>query len=338
LNQVNRAVARALLAVALPLLAPALAVLADEDPAATLAPPAAPTPGAPGDRRLLNGHAFPPSQVAPPIAVSSFGLESEFSAGNATGPTFDIHGNPVGENRTYGWVGMGQAVRFQSIFHEQLALRGALTTAVASGSDGMSVLVVGSSVQVGVSLGAEWSVAIGEALRLGASLDVSSDPQLNLLVAAAVIHALKNGAIDSATALGIGRTYSVLPALSAAWAPSPAWGFAARLAWLGASADAGTYGKITRQGVELGLAADLDLDKALKVPIDLGLAYTETIPIDGTPAGIRNLSIGVMYMGLKDTALGLALGERILNIRPQYDIPLKSTSFYLEILLRVYWP
>jgi hypothetical protein len=323
--------------VALPLLAPALAVLAAEDPSAATPPPAA-TPGTPGDRRLLNGHAFPPSSVAPPIAVSSFGLESDFASGSATGPTFDIHGNPVGGNRTYSWVGMGQAVRFQSVFLEQLALRGALTTAVASGSDGWSVLVVGTSVQVGVSLGAEWSVAIGEALRLGASLDVSSDPQLNLLVAAAVIHGVKTGAIDAATALGVGRTYSVLPALSAAWAPSPAWGFAARLAWLGASADAGSYGKITRQGVAIGLAADLDLSRAWGAPVDLGLAYTETIPLDGTPAGIRDLSLGVMYTGLKDTSLGVVLGERVLNIRPQYDVPLKSSSLYLEILLRVYWP
>jgi hypothetical protein len=276
--------------------------------------------------------------VEPPIAVSSFGLESDFASGSATGPTFDIHGNPVGGNRTYGWVGMGQAVRFQSVFLEQLALRGALTTAVASGSDAWSVLVVGTSVQVGVSLGAEWSMALGKELRLGASLDLSSDPQLNLLVAAAVIYGVKNGAIDPPSALGIGRTYSAVPALSAAWAPSPAWGFAARLAWLGASADAGSYGKITRQGVTIGLAADLDLSKAWSAPLDLGLAYTETIPLNGTPAGIRDLSFGVMYTGLKDTSLGVALGDRILNIRPQYDIPLKSSSFYLDILLRVYWP
>jgi hypothetical protein len=179
---------------------------------------------------------------------------------------------------------------------------------------------------------------IGNELRLGASLDLSSDPQLNLLVAAAVIHAMKNGAIDSAQALGIGRTWTATPALSAAWAPSSAWGFAARLAWLGASADAGTYGKATRQGVAVGLAADLDLAKAWKAPVDVGLAYTETIPINGTPAGIRNLSLGVTYTGLKDTDLGLVLGDRMLNIRPQYDIPLKSRSFYLDILLRVYWP
>jgi hypothetical protein len=337
MNRFNRAAARALLTVALPLLAPALAVLAAEDPSAATPPPAA-APEPPRDRRLLNGHAYPPSQVAPPIAVSSFGLESDFATGSATGPTYDIHGNPVGGNRTYAWVGMGQAVRFQSVFLEQLALRGALTTAVASGSDGWSVLVVGTSVQVGVSIGAEWSLAIGKELRVGASLDLTSDPQLNLLVAAAVISALKNGAIDSPSALGIGRTYSALPALSAAWAPSPAWGFAARLAWLGARADAGSYGTITRQGVTLGLAADLDLATAWKVPIDVGLAYTETIPVDGTPAGIRDVSLGVMYTGLKATSLGVVLGDRILNIRPQYDIPLKSRSFYLDVLLRVYWP
>jgi hypothetical protein len=123
-----------------------------------------------------------------------------------------------------------------------------------------------------------------------------------------------------------------------AWAPTPAFGLAARVGYLVSSVDAGSYGNFTRQGVALGLAADLDLDEVWKVPLGVGLTWAETIPTDGTQAGIRNLGLAVMYTGKQDVVVGATLGERILNIRPQYDVPLKSSSGYLDVVLRMYWP
>jgi hypothetical protein len=233
---------------------------------------------------------------------------------------------------------MGESIRFQIVFLDQLVLRGAITTSVASGSDSRSALVVGTSVQAGVALGAEWSLPIGDRVRFGAGLDVDGTPQLNLLVAAAVIHALKAGQLDPAGLLEVGNTFTVLPSLSVAWVPAPAFGLAARVAYLGSSVDAGTYGTTTRQGLGLGLTADADLEKVWRVPLGLGFTYTETIPVDGTPAGIRNLSLSLMYTGKKDLVVGALVGERILNIRPQYDVPLKSSSVYLNVVLRTYWP
>jgi len=119
-----------------------------EDPPAPAA--AAPVPAAPAaatpsepprDRRLLNGHAFLPSSVEAPIAVSSFGLEVGFTAASATGPTYRLNGDPTGETRTYSWGGMGQAIRFQTAFLDQLVIRGAITTSLASGLDGWWALV-----------------------------------------------------------------------------------------------------------------------------------------------------------------------------------------------------
>jgi len=308
------------------------------DPAPSAPPAAAPTPEPPRDRRLLNGHAFLPSAVAAPIAVSSFGLEVGFSVSNATGPTYRLDGDPTGETRTYAWGGMGQAIRFQTVFFDQLALRGAITTSLASGIDSWSALVVGTSVQGGIGLGAEWSMPVGQSVRLGVSLDLDSAPQLNLLVAAAIFHALKTGGADPAGALEIGNVLTGLPALSMAWAPTPAFGLAARVGYMVSSVDAGTYGTFSRQGVALGLAGDFDLEKVWKVPVGVGLTWAETIPTDGTPAGIRNVGLGVMFTGKKDVVVGAVLGERILNIRPQYDVPLKSSSGYLDVVLKMYWP
>ena len=316
-------------------------------PATTAAPAASPTPpatapaaeaAAPRNRRLLNGHDFLPSAVPAPIAVSTFSLEVGFSAATATGPTYRLDGDPTGETRTYSWGGMGQAIRFQTVFLDHLAIRGGLTTSLASGIDGWSALVVGTSVQAGVGLGAEWSMAVGDTVRLGASLDLDSAPQLNLLVAAAIFNAIKTGGADPAGALEIGNVLSALPALSVAWAPTAALGLAARAGYGWSSVDAGTYGTFSRQGLALGLAADLDLDKVWKVPLGVGLTWAETVPTDGTPAGIRNLGLAVMYTGKKDVVVGATLGERILNIRPQYDVPLKSSSQYLDVILRIYWP
>ena len=317
---------------------------AEDPPAPPAAPAASTSPAATAaaeparDRRLLNGHAFLPSVVAPPIAVSSFGLEVDFASGSATGPTYDIHGDPTGENRTYSWLGVGQAIRFQTVFLDQLAIRGSLSSSIYSGIDGPSALVVGTTVQFGVGLGAEWSMPIGQQVRLGASLDVDTAPQINLLVAAAIIYAINQGELDAASAFDIGNTLTVLPALSAAWVPAPALGLAARAGYVSSSTDTGGYGTISRQAVILGLAADVDLDKVWRVPVGLGLGYLETIPVDGTPAGIRNLSLGVMYTGKKDVAVGAVLGDRVLNIRPQYEVPLKSSSPYLNVVLRIYWP
>jgi hypothetical protein len=319
-------------------------------PARAGEPPAAPDPGpvvaspdpglepASADRRLLNGHAFLPSSVAAPIAASSFGLEAGFSVASATGPKYDLRGDPTGETRTYSWGGMGQAIRFQSVFFDQLAIRGAITTSLASGIDGWSALVVGTSVQAGIGLGAEWSMPIGSSVRLGFSLDLDSAPQLNLLVAAAIFDALRAGTAEPAGALEIGNVLTALPEISVAWAPTPAFGLVARLGYLLSSVDAGDYGTFSRQGVGIGLAADADLQKLWKVPLGVGLTYSETIPTDGTPAGIRNVGLGLMYTGKKDVDVGVVLGERVLNIRPQYPVPLKSSSQYLDVVLRIYWP
>jgi hypothetical protein len=315
---------------------------ASATPTAAAASPAqaAATPASepPRDRRVLNGHVFLPSVVAAPIAVSSFALEVGFTAASATGPTYKLNGDPTGETRTYSWGGMGQAIRFQTVFFDQLAIRGGLVTSLASGIDSWSALVVGTSVQVGIGLGAEWSMPIGQSVRLGLSLDVESAPQLNLLVAAAIFNAIKTGGADPAGALEIGNALTALPALSVAWAPSPAFGLAARAGYLASQVDAGSYGTFSRQGVALGLSADADLDKLWKVPMGVGFTYAETIPTDGTPAGIRNLGLAVMYTGKKDVVVGATLGGRVLNIRPQYDVPLKSSSQYLDVVLKMYWP
>jgi hypothetical protein len=276
--------------------------------------------------------------VAAPIAISSFSLKVGFTAASATGPTYRLDGTPTGETRTYTWGGMGQAIRFQTVFLDHLAIRGSLTTSLASGLDGWSALVVGTSVQAGVGLGAEWSMALGQSVRLGASLDVDSTPQLNLLVAAAIFNAIKTGGADPAGALEIGNVLTALPALAVAWAPTPAFGLAARVGYIVSNVDAGSYGTFTRQGVALGLAADLDLDEVWKVPLGVGLTWAETVPTDGTPAGIRNLGLAVMYTGKQDVVVGATLGERILNIRPQYPDTLKSSSGYLDVVLKMYWP
>jgi len=317
-----------------------------EDPPAPAPPAAAPAtapaatatpPGPPRDRRALNGHVFLPSNIEAPVAVSSFGLEVGFVAASATGPTYNLQGDVTGE-RTYTWGGMGQAIRFQTAFLDQLVVRGNLTTSLVSGIDGWSVLVVGTSVQAGVGLGAEWSTPIGQSVRLGVGLDVDSAPQLNVLVAAAIFSAIRSGAAEPAGALEIGNVLTALPALSLGWVPTPAFGLAARVGYMFSSVNAGDYGTFTRQGVGLGLAADADLDKLWKVPMGVGLTYAETIPTDGTPAGIRSLGLAVMYTGKKDVVVGATLGERVLNIRPQYEVPLKSSSQYLDVILRIYWP
>lgn len=335
-------------------LLPAVAVLAlllasgparADAPAATAAAPVATPAPAPAEpkpnRRAIAGHEFlPSSTVSAPLAVSSFGMDERLTYGSATGQLYDDAGNPTGQSRTYNWGGMVSAVRFQTALGDEFTIRGGFTVSLFSGTDSRSALVVGTTVQPGLTLGTEWSHAIGDAFRLGVSLDVDDSPQLNLLILAAIGNALRNGGVvDGAGALQQNNVVTWAPTFTAAWVPHRAVGLVARLGYLNSGLETPTKGTLRRQAISFGLAADVDLRAFWPtVPMAAALAYADSSPIGDSIAGVRDASLSVMYTGNATLALGAVLGSQSLKIRPQYPDPLKTSTPYLTFVMRTYWP
>jgi hypothetical protein len=314
-----------------------------EAPPSTLAEPAAPAATAPStpSRRAIAGHEFLPSAtVNAPLAVSSFAMDERLSYGSATGPQYDLAGNPTGETRTYSYGGMITGVRFQTAIGESFAIRGGFTVSLFSGTDTLSALVVGTTIQPGVQLGGEWSRPIGERWRVGVSLDYDNSPQLNILVMAAIRAAIDNGGlVDGEGAFQQNNVVTWAPAFSAAWVPHRALGVVGRLGYVDSGLETATSGTLHRQAVAVGLAADLDLRHFWPTfPMGVSLVYADSIPLGDSISGLRDLSLGLMYNGNSDLAAGVVLGGQSLRIRPQYDDPLEATSPYLTFVLRAYWP
>jgi hypothetical protein len=308
---------------------------------ATTSAPVSPAQVPKVNRRAINGHEFLPSAtVNAPLAVSSFGMDERLSYGSATGQRYDLSGNPTGETRTYSFGGMVTGVRFQTALGEAFTVRGGFTISLFSGTDTLSALVVGTTLQPGLQLGAEWSRAFGEQWRIGVSLDYDNSPQLNLLIMAAIRAAIDNGGlVEGEGAFQQNNVATWTPAFTAAWVPHRAIGLVGRLGYVNSAMETAASGTLTRQAIALGLAADLDLRHFwATVPMGVSLTDADSLPLGDSISGIRDVGLGLMYTGNSDLAAGVVLGAQTLRIRPQYDDPLKASTPYLTIVLRAYWP
>ena len=292
------------------------------------------------DRRQIAGHAFIPTSTSidAPVPVSSFGLETNLAYGTATGPFYDQDGNLVDSSRIYDVGGFGETIRFQFDVSRHLVLRGRVATSLVSGIDKESALVVGTTALAGGSLGAEWSTPLGQSARLGLSLDLERAPQLNLMVIAAVLQALHNHFVDSASALEMDEILTWKPGATASWVPTPSLGLTGRVVYSDSRLHTESYGDVDRKAISLGLGADLDLQKLWPtVPVSTNLALVDSIPLSNADSGVADVSLGVMYTGKRDVVAGLILGYQESRIRPQYPDTLRSHLTYLDVVIRIYW-
>jgi hypothetical protein len=263
-------------------------------------------------------------------------VDATYCLGTASGRVFEAGAWVPDSTRSYDYGGMGSTISFQSVFWDHWTLRGALVASFFSGIDGPSALVVGASAKAGGVLGGEWSRAVGERFRWGLSLDLEKIPQVNILVAAAILEALRD---PGASAVELDNAFTWRPGISAAWAPSAGLGLTGRVSYTNTSMGTETYGTLRREAVVLGAAADLDLRQLWsELAMGASLSVTASLPIKDSISGITDVSLGLMYTGRADAAAGVVLGWQTLRLRPQYPEPLRSDSQYLKVLARLYWP
>lgn len=307
--------------------------------AAVLAAPAARAVDEPPTTsgRTVNGHTFMPSLViAPPVAVTSFSVGMLLGTGGATGPKYDVGGNPIpGQTNDYTYAALGQSLTYEFAFLGNFTGRLGLLTSLYTGVDGPSALVVGTTVRVGGQAGLTWSFPLGDAFRLGASADVDYSPQLNLLVAAAVLAALQ-GTYDPSLAFEQDNVLTWRAAVTAAWAPIPPLGFTAQVGYATSSLDmnAGTF---ERQSVAAGVLGEVDFGKFTPVAIGLNLVFRKNFGVNSAQSDITDVGGALLYTGKPDVSLGLELLARTLTIRPQLPDPLKSTFPIAQIYVRYFW-
>ena len=285
--------------------------------------------------REVNGHVFMPSLVIPPpLAVGSFAVGMLLGTGGATGPQYDSGGNVVG-TKDYTYAALGQVLGYEFAFLKNFTGRLSLLTSLYTGVDGPSVLVVGTTVRLGGGAGLTWSFPLGSQFRLGAAVDVNYSPQLNLLVAAAVLAAL-NGTFDPSLAFQQNNVFTWVPTVTAAWAPGSAVGFTAQVGYTGSSltAPGKTY---ERDAVIAGVLGEVDFGKFTPVDVGLNFAFRKNFGINSAQSDITDVGGALLYTGKPEVSLGLELLARTLTIRPQLPDPLKTTFPIAQIFVRYFW-
>ncbi|HYS10449.1 MAG TPA: hypothetical protein VEP66_17045 [Myxococcales bacterium] len=283
---------------------------------------------------VLNGHTFMPTFIVDtPFRETTFRLGLLYGFGSATGPRYDIHGNPIG-TADYTFASFAQTFRFDYQFLEWLSAGATIITSLYSGIDGPSVVSIGAQVGVGAGLNVKAGYRFGP-VQTAIGLDVSNSPQYGFLIAATLIKAVQQGVIDPGTALQANHVRTVNPFAAASWAPFPALGLTANFGYLYKELRLSGVGAVDHQnGLQFGMAADFDFAKISSVPIGLLAAYRISAPIgDSDLEKIDDITGGIFYTAQREISLGLEVGWRSFTIRP----PLDSTMTFAQLGLQYYW-
>ncbi|WP_248354609.1 hypothetical protein [Anaeromyxobacter oryzae] len=313
-------------------MAAVLAALASRPASAQIVGPVD-TNAAPGAAdRMLAGHVFTPSLlVRSPFAVTAFEADLLYGSGSATGPTYDVHGEVVGD-ATYSFAATAQSFSYEKKLHEGISAGLGALTQLYSGIDGPSAVVVGAEVQ----FGAFGRVTAGHRfgpVRAAATFDASYAPRLAIQVFDAIKKALDSGSLETGAALNQSNVWTLKPGLALAWAPFRSLGLITSVdyqwVWLAAS------GAETQQqsGLDAAIAADLDLGTFTGVPVALLAGYGVTAPLGSNGVSrATSVSGGVFYTGRPALALGVELGRRTFSVRN-----LDSSALLAQIQLKYHW-
>jgi len=293
----------------------------------------------PTEGRILNGHTFmPATDVRAPFTVTSFGSFMNIGYGTTSG-TFQV-GDRV-FNQGFDYALFGATIDYELALLRYFSARLALNPNVFSGVNGNSAIVVGSSVQVGVSAGLTASIPLGDAIRVGVLLDTTFGPNLALAFGQglrAVINSCQRPSgcvIDTGQVFNVVHVFTLQSAGAVSWAPLPALGLTANLAYLYATeTDSGS--SFHGDAVVPAFAADLDFGRIWSVPIGIQFQFRWIAPFSGTQLQhITDLGGGLFYTGRQDLAAGLQLIVRRTAVSNNVDV--SFSNLLATIGLRYYW-
>jgi hypothetical protein len=208
-----------------------------------------------------------------------------------------------------------------------------------TGLDGPSAVSVGAQFGAGAGLRVKIGHRFGP-VDAGFSIDGSSTPQYGLLVAAALVKAVKDRVIDPGTALQATHTLAFNPAFTVSWAPAAAFGITGSVGYLFNSlrVSGQSVSNSDQSSIQISAVADFDFGKVSSVPIAVLGGYRHNAPVgdNGIPA-IDDITGGIFYSGIRELALGVEGGWRAFTLRPGTTVSLDSHVTVAQLSLQYYW-
>jgi len=274
-----------------------------------LAPPASQAEEAVGSppRRSLAGHLFiPREQVSDPFTTSFVSSSSGVASGSASGPTFDIQGQPV-SIEDYKILSYSQLFTGQWGVADFWALRLRFLGTIYSGANAAGAAGVGVNGVVRGSVGTTFSFQLADNLRLGAVIDVSFGPSVGISILQAIQESISSGSVQTPVTSQYSTTVS--PTLSLAWAVARGFGALFNATYVNGVVEV-NYATSDVDMVVVQGALDLDLRELGSIPLGLALDYSAGYSVGDQRFRRYVLGLGFFYTGRPGLTLGLDLGYR----------------------------
>jgi hypothetical protein len=294
------------------------------------------SPASPAGRsRSLGGHVFIPSRlVQGPFTATSFGMSTIVGGASATAPRYDLDGNVVGtRDLTLAAVGIGLDLDVAVV--RDLSLRLRLNGVAYTGTSGDSLLSGGATASYGAGLGATWGRTFGDK-RVALVFDTAVAPELSVVVANAVINALRTDRFEEGQLFTDVTRIDNRAGVSFGWGLGPAFGLAAEARYHWSRRVSGDVGEVVRRAVLLGVSLGLDLDPPWRVPIGVTATYLASLPTSGGST-VHETGAGVFYTRRPRLALGVEVTWSSAELRPGIEPPLDADSVVATIRMRYYW-
>jgi len=172
-------------------------------------------------------------------------------------------------------------------------------------------------------------------VRLGVTGDFIYSHSLLIQPLSAIQDSLVAGDVRASSASERLNSYSALPGITVAFAPSRTFGLlaAVQYSWTRVT-DGETH---NRQYIGLGASAQVDLLPASGVPLGFLASYRATLPFESDVRATNTVEGGAFYTGRKDLDLGLDVQLKWFDLRPDHLFRLDSTEAIAVIEMRYHW-
>ena len=285
-------------------------------------------PGSASPRRALGEHVFIPRlEVYNPFTTSDVASTSGFAYGTASGPTFDLNGQPV-NLADYQIVAYSQSFSGQWGIADWWAVRLLVNGTLYTGANGSALAGIGVNGVVRAGAGTTFSWRLAPTFRLGFLVDVTFGPSIGINILDSIRQSLSSGEVE--TPVQSSGSTIITPTVSAAWSFARGWGLLVNLSYshdtITVNQDSAGTDALQVQG-----ALDLDLKELGSIPMGFGLNISSEYSIGDEKFRRYVYGLGIFYTGRQELTLGLELAIRRAPLGT-HDVFVKS--YYALISLR----
>lgn len=263
--------------------------------------------GTPPPRHTLGEHVFiPRNEVVDPFTTSYVASTSGFARGSATGPTFDLNGQPV-NLADYEIIAYSQLFSGQWGITDWLALRIRASGTFYGGANGSAAAGIGVNAIIRAGIGTTMSWQLAPNFRLGALVDLGFGPSVGIDILDSIRQSIAEGSVQ--TPVNSSSSTVLTPAVSAAWTVTRGLGAVFNLSYThnAVRADESSGGTDVLAGQA---ALDLDLRELGSIPLGLAVSYSAGYSVGDERFRRWVLGGGIFYTGRQALTLGLELAYR----------------------------